>query len=189
MSTRDRWTVYPLLFLALGIALRSKVTSTIDVDSLTSRRTETTLVNAAQVTAKSVLCDDLQITGKDGKPRVRLGTTRVNTGGIEVYGRDGNLVAAMTVDPDTDRASLRLQTADGTPQVTIGSDSDGGILEVHSKTGQPQVLIHSMASGGVVTTIDAEGNIRIDFGKRVDESAPPADNAAPKADPAKPQAK
>jgi hypothetical protein len=149
---------------------------------------ETLQVKAAQVTAKSVLCDDLQITGKDGKPRVRLGTTRVNTGGIEVYGRDGSLVAALTVDPDTNRASLRLQTADGTPQVTIGSGSDGGILETHSNTGQPQVLIHSTASGGLLTTIDAEGNIRIDFGKR-GESAPPTDNSDPPTDHVEPVAK
>lgn len=177
MTTRDRWTVYPLLFLALGAALRSKITSTIDVESLASRRMEATQFQAAQVTAKSILCDDLQINDKDGKPRVRLGTTRANTAGIEIYGRDGKILAVLTVDPETNLARLRLQTADGARQVVIGSDNDGGIVETQSKTGQPRVLIHSTSSGGVVTTIDAAGKVRVE----PDDAAPPVDPAEPAA--------
>jgi len=128
MTTRDRWTVYPLLFLALGAALRNKITSTIDVESVASRRMEATQLQAAQVTAKSVLCEDLQINDKEGKPRVRLGTTRASAAGIEIYGRDGKMVAVLTVDPETDLAKLRFQTPDGARQLVIGSGSEGGTM-------------------------------------------------------------
>jgi hypothetical protein len=38
MSSRERWTVYPLLFLTLGIALKDKVTRSVDTDQLVCHR-------------------------------------------------------------------------------------------------------------------------------------------------------
>jgi hypothetical protein len=180
MSTRDRWTVYPLIFLALGAALRSKVTSTVEVDTVTACSIEAAQqIKAVQMTAKSiVVSEDLQISGTDGKPRIRMGTTKANTGAIEIYGRDGNIVAALTVDPESDRATLRLQTAEGTPQVTLSSDGDGGILESYSKTGEPRVLIHTSPEGGMVATVDAAGHVRIEYGRaagKSDAAAEPSD--------------
>jgi hypothetical protein len=50
MSTRERWTVYPLLFLTLGIALTDKVTR--------------------QVSTDSVVCKSLLVTDRQGKAEV-----------------------------------------------------------------------------------------------------------------------
>ncbi len=38
MSSRERWTVYPLLFLTLGIALKDKVTRSVDTDQVVCHR-------------------------------------------------------------------------------------------------------------------------------------------------------
>jgi hypothetical protein len=38
MSSRERWTVYPLLFLTLGIALKDKVTRVVNTEQITCRR-------------------------------------------------------------------------------------------------------------------------------------------------------
>ena len=34
MTERERWTVYPLLFLSLGIAMRTKITSSLDLHEM-----------------------------------------------------------------------------------------------------------------------------------------------------------
>jgi hypothetical protein len=38
MSSRERWTVYPLLFLTLGIALKDKVTRIVNTEQVNCRR-------------------------------------------------------------------------------------------------------------------------------------------------------
>jgi hypothetical protein len=131
MSSRERWTIYPLLFLALGASLRSKFTNTFDVSSLNSR-----LVKSTQLAATNIQCDDLVVVGRvvilgrDGKPRLQLGATRSDTGRIEIYGRDGRLVANLAADPDTNAGTLSLQTADGRPQVSLRSGPHGGVVDV-----------------------------------------------------------
>jgi hypothetical protein len=53
MSSRERWTVYPLLFLTLGIALTDKITQ--------------------QVRTRQVVCQSLLVTDPGGKPQVIVG--------------------------------------------------------------------------------------------------------------------
>src|ERR1700732_4454850 len=60
MSDRERWTVYPLLFLTLGISVKDKIVKT--------------------VTADKVQCNVLVVGDRAGKDRIVLGTTP--TGGI-----------------------------------------------------------------------------------------------------------
>ncbi len=55
MSSRERWTVYPLLFLTLGIALKDKVTRSLDTDQ--------------------VVCHRLFVTDQLGNSQVVLGAT------------------------------------------------------------------------------------------------------------------
>jgi len=55
MSSRERWTVYPLLFLTLGIALKDKVTRIVNTDQLE--------------------CHRLLVTDQLGNSRVVIGST------------------------------------------------------------------------------------------------------------------
>ncbi len=62
MSTRERWTVYPLLFLTLGIALTDKITRQVNTAQLSASQ-----VGAAQVSADTILCKKLLVTDRSGK--------------------------------------------------------------------------------------------------------------------------
>ncbi len=115
MSTRERWTIYPLLFLALGAALRSKVTATIETGHL----------DAVNVRSVQMSCEDLVIVDKDGKPRLRMATVQ-NAGRVEIYGAGGNIVAVIATEANG--ASVQLQTADGKPQVLLRSGGAGGLV-------------------------------------------------------------
>ncbi len=149
MSSRERWTIYPLLFLALGASLRSKLTNSSDIGVINSR-----LVKSTQVAAGRVQCDDLVVVGRiaivgpDGKLRLQMGSTRDETGLLEVYGRGGRPVAKLAADPVTSSGVLNLQTTDGAPQVSARSGPHGG----------------------VVTTIDPERAILVELGATATEA-------------------
>lgn len=53
MSSRERWTVYPLLFLTLGIALKDKITR--------------------EITTNKVSCKAVWVTDHEGKPQLVMG--------------------------------------------------------------------------------------------------------------------
>ncbi len=68
MSSRERWTVYPLLFLTLGIALKDKVTR--------------------EITTDRVSCKALLVTDRHGDAQLALASTP--TGGrVSIRGQDG----------------------------------------------------------------------------------------------------
>src|SRR5689334_18593989 len=56
MTDRERWTVYPLLFLALGVSLKDKMLRSVNTD---------------EVHAKKVVCSELLVAGQDGVVDVR----------------------------------------------------------------------------------------------------------------------
>jgi len=100
MSSRERWTIYPLLFLALGASLRSRLTNTFDVAWLTSRNVEGTLVRAKQVITPSIRSDELvveriKILGPDGKPQILL-YSGPEGGAVDVFDADGGRVAELS---------------------------------------------------------------------------------------------
>lgn len=98
MSTRERWIVYPLLFLALGLALRDKVlprtrplrAATVEVDRLVVHE----LLAATAVDALRVQCRGLAVTAPDGRPQVQLLTTP-RGGMVRAIDRDGRLLLTL----------------------------------------------------------------------------------------------
>ena len=58
MSERERWIVYPLLFLALGVALRDKLLHRIEL--------------LHHVESREIVCRDLRIVGDDGRIHMHL---------------------------------------------------------------------------------------------------------------------
>jgi hypothetical protein len=77
MSSRERWTVYPLLFLALGIALKDKVTKNIATDH--------------------VSCKSLYVTDRQGIPQVQVGLNP-SGGLIRIDGQGGPRVLVGQLD-------------------------------------------------------------------------------------------
>ena len=87
MNSRERWTVYPLLFLTLGIALTDKLTRQVQTDR--------------------VICKNLLVTDRQGKPQVVVASA-ANGGNLLVNDRDGK------------------------PQVVVASTAGGGIVQTQA---------------------------------------------------------
>lgn len=79
MNDRERWIVYPLLFLALGAALRDKL--------------------AKQTRAKQIVCEQIYLVDSEGRPLAALTGTelRFNLAG----GRGNGFVEANTIDGES----------------------------------------------------------------------------------------
>ena len=110
MTTRERWTVYPLLFLAIGLAIRAAI---IAEGRLAVRIDE---LEAHAVQAGQVSCESLLVTGTDGTPLVHLG--RVVGGG---GGR------------------IEIKDATGVDAVAIGTQAESrdGVVEFFDAAGEP----------------------------------------------------
>jgi hypothetical protein len=134
MTSRERWTIYPLLLLALGASLRGKIVSTLEAPQIKTRQIE--LVNA------------------DGKPRLRFGVSQQDAGVLEIYDPKGRVVAILAADSKTGCGQLVLTAGDGKAQVLLGSDGVAGFIETATTRGAKQVLIHSESDGGAVITFD-----------------------------------
>lgn len=94
MTTKERWTVYPLLLLAIGLALRG------DLVGQPSAPADT-------LSAEAVVCKELVIVGEplapDGPPPIIVHAGRVKGGGggrIEI--RDGDGADAVAIGTSVD---------------------------------------------------------------------------------------
>ncbi len=112
MSTRERWIVYPLLFLALGVALRDKL---IPPDTLRAYALKVHEIDAEQIRGEGVVagqleCRDLKtalatcrvatVASPGGDDGVRIGVVDGRGGQIEVCGKGGKVVALIGADRD-----------------------------------------------------------------------------------------
>jgi hypothetical protein len=89
VTTKERWTVYPLLLLAIGLALRGELTSDVDRSGQT-------------ISAETVVCRELAVIGEPGEADqpapiiVHAGRVRGGAGGrIEI--RDGTGADAVAI--------------------------------------------------------------------------------------------
>jgi hypothetical protein len=101
MTERERWIVYPLLFLTMGISLRGKAypTKKVDADRIECGELVVTgpdgkpavVLNASapggQIIARRITCDELTVPGADGKPAVVLNASK-----------SGGMVTAISAD-------------------------------------------------------------------------------------------
>ncbi len=152
MSTHERWIVYPLLFLTLGMVMRDKVwpqshfhaqevtayeevlAKKITCDKLEVKSMKTNLVQAGQVEALGVAVNNLK-----GQPVGRLQATVAGTGVLELY------------------------SAEGRPIVAAGADPTGkaGVMEILHSNGHPQARLLSTEFGGTLVTYDNQDNLLI----------------------------
>jgi hypothetical protein len=85
MTSRERWTVYPLLFLAIGLALRAAVLSEEAAETLEAPR---------------LVCRELVVTGADGTVLVHAGRV-VGGGGGRIEIKDAAGVDAVAIGTGT----------------------------------------------------------------------------------------
>jgi hypothetical protein len=145
MSTRERWIVYPLLFMTLGIVIRDKVLPRghLQANEVTAGRIHCNWLQVDQVattagmSVRSLQCGDQVVTGK-----IRCGELRTD----QVIAVNGLVVRGIQC------GELVVVGPNGRPTVLAGTDSKtkGGLITTLSPAGTPLVLLQPTDSGGVV---------------------------------------
>jgi hypothetical protein len=112
MTSRERWTVYPLLFLALGLAVRAIAVpqgecGAARVDSLESTR---------------LVCKEIVIENDEGTILVHMGRVVGGGGGrIEIKDKDGVDTIAVGTRPDDREGVVEFFDAKGKPTGAVSA--------------------------------------------------------------------
>jgi hypothetical protein len=152
MTTRERWVVYPLLFLTLGIALRDKFLPPAHFGALD--------INVREIHAEKVRCNRLEAAQAEcqlvtaGSPKggggVRLGVTAGSGGQLEVLGRNGKVLVLVGAEQGGGAGFVETLTADAVPLVQLRSSQSGGQVTTVGRDGQIEVITgHQGRSFGV----------------------------------------
>lgn len=138
MSTRERWVMYPLLFMTLGIALRDKLIPPAQLGNLRTR------VEAGEIAA----------------PRIHCGELRVGRVVCE------RLEAKQSESIQSQCHAMIVTAANGQPVVVLGPDANtqAGTVETFTAGGVPQIRLTSTDTGGAVTTIGHSGQVTLIMG-------------------------
>lgn len=136
MSTRERWIVYPLLFLTLGIALRDKVIPPVRLGNLRMQ------FEAGAITTPQIRCNQLHV----GKVVCeRLDAKQSECRALLVNGPSGRPVVVVGADPKTHAGIVETFTDRGLPQVRLHSSNTGGVISTIGRAGR---LVLAMGDTG-----------------------------------------
>jgi hypothetical protein len=165
MSDRERWIVYPLIFLALGVVLRDKLTRTIDrVEMIGGETVQMDLkrgvvagpathaqIDFAQglIQADTIRCQKL-IVERELNARQTV-TQRVAASEIVILGADRKI-----------RVLIGAQSTDSNE--LAAPEQSGGQIVVFGPEGKAQVLLTSGSAGGEVAVVDKSLRLRLNFG-------------------------
>jgi hypothetical protein len=110
MTTKERWTVYPLLLLAIGLAVRGNATVSFRMPS---------------VTADTVVCRELVISTEGGQPLVHAGRVKDGGGGrIEIFDGDGNVSIAVGTSAESRDGGVEFFDVEGKRVGRLGPQDD-----------------------------------------------------------------
>ena len=149
MSTRERWIVYPILFLTLGLAPRDKIVPPTQWGGRTLR------VQAGEVATERLRCNSQLRAGEIVAAQIRCKQVLVD-----------NLVCQRMESGRAECRTFWVSGPTGRPVIAAGSDAKThtGVLETLSASGVPQVRLLSTPTGGVVNTIGAGGRAQLILG-------------------------
>lgn len=126
MTERERWIVYPLLALALGSSLKSKLEQ--------PSRGDLPAAGQQQIELDRIRCRQLLVVGSDGQPRVAL-FGDAHGGEVQVYDAKAAPVAVMHVDSLTRSGVVETRDGKGKPQTALMSTGDlSGQVVAYDKT-------------------------------------------------------
>jgi hypothetical protein len=157
MSDRERWIVYPLLFLTLGIALRNQF--------LPTRRFGAVDLKAGEITAQKILCNDLVVYQKGECKQFQfgdaLGKHIIVSGLAECVQLKAGEAACQ---------AMLVVNKEGKPVVMAGAEknSQAGVIQTTNPNGMPLVQIRGTDSGGLVTAVRNDGKVIVEMGHEGD---------------------
>lgn len=165
MSDRERWTVYPLLFLALGVSLRDKLTRTIDgvaivAGASTAINLDSGYVRTRVVDADLVRCRKIEVREESTRPLAIIGGVDVpsengekkTSGAISVYGQEGKEIIVLRANHALQGEFVKRQKEGEQGEVVFEVKEvkeAGGLLEVFDarKTMSLVLAHHALESG------------------------------------------
>jgi hypothetical protein len=136
MSNRERWIVYPLLFMSLGMSLTNGLDRQ-EKSALQERAPD----KHGNVEVGALRCKSLEIIAPDGAPRWALGTTAAGEGSLDLVAKDNTLEAQLQGNPSG--ALLSLFHRQDRVGLHLGFDNEVAQLVITDRAGKP---IHSWIS-------------------------------------------
>ncbi len=118
MTDRERWTVYPLLFLALGVSLKDKLTQSITTN---------------EVRCKAMICNELLVANAAGTDRLQAVGGNLQANSLIVGEKKDQRVALSdgTVRaPKLFCGALVVANAEGKETAAISTNEFGGFVRV-----------------------------------------------------------
>jgi hypothetical protein len=145
MSTRERWLIYPLLFLTLGIVMRDKFfpQGHIQANELTAGRIHCGQLQVDRLaSAGGIAVRDLQCSGELAAGKLRCSELRAD----QLMAGSGLVVRGIQC------SEVVVVGPNGRPTVLAGTDArtKGGLITTLSSTGTPLVWLQPTDSGGAV---------------------------------------
>lgn len=145
MSSRERWTVYPLLFLTLGIALTDKITRQVRTDSVICKQLIVTdRAMRTEVLVKSNAGGGvIRLQGEGKRPNVLLGQIESISGLILTDAQDKPIGIGLAVQNNLDRTPTEqapATTPSGDPVIEPDppkQDAAAPALEAQPTSEQP----------------------------------------------------
>lgn len=137
MSNRERWIIYPLLFMTLGITIRSR---------LFLPKARTPGVKVEQVDAVDIQCRSLTVTDADGATRLQIGVTSSNAGQLEIYKGSEEMVVLIGTDQAGQSGLIEVFGPDEQVAAYVGfrEDEPGVFVDV-LESGRSMRLTSSVA--------------------------------------------
>jgi len=157
MTERERWVVYPLLLLSLGIALRDKITQS---------------VNLHEVSCDVLRCD--RIAGKEvGTPCQSLLCEHI----VAADAQAQNVIAAHFGGGDIKVQKVEVVGPDAKVRLVLSAEDvkagGGGVVAVLGADAKPAVLLRALPGRGlieVVTTVDPQTKLVRALGVGIDQT-------------------
>lgn len=107
MTDRERWVVYPLLFLSIGLSMHNDI----EMQAYPRANEDSTL-----------RCKTLEIVGPQGKPAVQITSTSDGDGLLETADAQGN--RQSRISPNATGATLELYDREGKTYALVGHESN-----------------------------------------------------------------
>ena len=145
MSTRERWIVYPLLFLTLGITMRL---------AMRDQATPSARLQIQELVAGQIRCNQLQAVEEIAARQI--GCNQLQAERLGCKQQSAGEIVAQSIQC----RQFAIGGPNGRPTVVIGTDktTKGGAIETFSATGAPLVILKPTESGGEVKAFKMKGD-------------------------------
>ena len=98
MTSRERWTVYPLLFMALGFGFKNGIDNQADHESFDGRLVRSKEFNGKEFNGDVVRCKELVVVNESDKPVVQVSTNKTGAGIVQTANSNGTFQVVLTAD-------------------------------------------------------------------------------------------